>query len=205
MNPNWVEWLGYLASITVLVSLLMASIVKLRWINLVGALLFSAYGVMIDSLPVALVNFCIALIDIYYLVQYYRTEEIFSFVEAESDSKLLKHFLDLNRSEIEKQAPIDTIRQSEKIFYLLRNNNIAGIIAGNRNGEVMEIVADYVTPPYQDFKIGEHYFKYHPEIFKERGINKLRASTNDEAHKKYLGKIGFHKVASSDINYEKVL
>jgi len=35
-----IEWTGYLASIVVLISLLMASVVKLRWINMAGAFLF---------------------------------------------------------------------------------------------------------------------------------------------------------------------
>jgi len=205
MTFDWVEWLGYLASVTVLVSLLMASIVKLRWINLAGALLFSLYGFLIDSLPVGLVNFCIALIDIYYLVQYYKSRDIFSFVEAEHDSALLQHFLDVNRTEIEKQAPIDTVKQSEKIFYLLRNNDIAGILAGNRRGNVAEITVDYVTPPYRDFKIGEYYFKHHPEVFKDRGITLLRANTAEASHGNYLKKMGFVKVDGSDTLYEKTL
>ena len=205
MAFDWVEWLGYLASVTVLISLLMASIVKLRWINLAGALLFSFYGFMIDSLPVGLVNFCIALIDIYYLVQYYKTEDVFSFVEAENDSALLQHFLQVNQSEIEKQAPIDEVKRSEKIFYLLRNNDIAGILAGNRRGEVAEITADYVTPPYRDFKIGQYYFRHHPEIFKDRGITILRANADDASHRSYLERMGFVKADGSDTLYEKVL
>jgi len=66
------EWVGYLASIVVAISLMMSNIKKLRWWNLIGAALFVAYGVAIDAYPVALVNFFIVLIDIYYLVKLYR-------------------------------------------------------------------------------------------------------------------------------------
>ena len=75
MEINWLEWLGYLASLIVLISLLMSSIVKLRWINLVGSSLFSLYGFLIGALPVGFMNFGIALINIYYLIQIYRTKE----------------------------------------------------------------------------------------------------------------------------------
>jgi uncharacterized membrane protein len=69
------EWVGYLASVVVAISLMMANIKKLRWWNLVGAGLFVAYGLAIDALPVALVNFFIVLIDIYYLVKLYKVPE----------------------------------------------------------------------------------------------------------------------------------
>ncbi|WP_420630531.1 hypothetical protein [Candidatus Leptofilum sp.] len=66
------EMLGYLASVFVAVSLMMRSLVKLRVINLVGALLFTAYGLMIAAYPVAVVNGFIVLVNIYYLQQSYR-------------------------------------------------------------------------------------------------------------------------------------
>ncbi|QDE29983.1 MULTISPECIES: YgjV family protein [Shewanella] len=66
------EWVGYLASVVVAISLMMSNIKKLRWWNLLGAGLFVAYGLAIDAIPVALVNFFIVLIDAYYLVKLYR-------------------------------------------------------------------------------------------------------------------------------------
>ncbi|GGQ24313.1 YgjV family protein [Shewanella litoralis] len=66
------EWVGYLASVVVAISLMMSDIKKLRWWNLIGAVLFVAYGLAIDAFPVALVNFFIVLIDLYYLVKLYR-------------------------------------------------------------------------------------------------------------------------------------
>lgn len=68
------EWVGYLASVVVAVSLMMSDIKKLRWLNLLGAILFVAYGMAIHAYPVAAVNFFIVLIDIYYLVVIYREQ-----------------------------------------------------------------------------------------------------------------------------------
>ena len=73
-NATIWEWVGYLASVVVAISLMMSNIKKLRWWNLVGAALFVAYGLAIDALPVALVNFFIVLIDAYYLVKLYKAE-----------------------------------------------------------------------------------------------------------------------------------
>ncbi|WP_394201290.1 YgjV family protein [Shewanella waksmanii] len=73
-NATIWEWVGYLASVVVAISLMMSNIKKLRWWNLIGAALFVAYGLAIGALPVALVNFFIVLIDIYYLVKIYQQE-----------------------------------------------------------------------------------------------------------------------------------
>ena len=64
---NWIEITGYVASVLIAVSLTMSSIVKLRVINMVGALLFGTYGVFIGSIPVALVNYFIGATNIFYL------------------------------------------------------------------------------------------------------------------------------------------
>lgn len=66
------EWVGYLASVVVAISLMMSDIKKLRWLNLFGAMLFVAYGMVIQAYPVAAVNFFIVLIDLYYLIKIYR-------------------------------------------------------------------------------------------------------------------------------------
>lgn len=65
---NFVEWLGYLASGTVAISFVMKSINKLRFINLVGAILFVIYGIKIHAMPVVLVNLFVVGVNIYYLV-----------------------------------------------------------------------------------------------------------------------------------------
>lgn len=66
------ELYGYLGSILVALSLMMSNIVWLRWINLIGASVFSSYGVMIGAWPVAMLNGFIVLIDIYHLIHIYR-------------------------------------------------------------------------------------------------------------------------------------
>ncbi|MAT96842.1 MAG: hypothetical protein CL608_06840 [Anaerolineaceae bacterium] len=70
------ETLGYLASIFVAVSLMMRSLTKLRVINLIGALLFTAYGLIIAAYPVAVVNGFIVLVNLYYLQQSLKTTAV---------------------------------------------------------------------------------------------------------------------------------
>lgn len=63
----WVEWVGYVASALIVVSLIMTSVVKLRVLNTAGCVLFVVYGFIIGAYPVASSNLMIVLINLYHL------------------------------------------------------------------------------------------------------------------------------------------
>lgn len=205
MNAVWVEWLGYLASLVVLISLLMSSLVRLRWINLAGAALFSLYGFIIGALPVALVNLAIALIDIYYLYLHYSARERFDVVEADRESELFAHLLERYGEEIEHQLPLSLLRQCQKIFYILNESEIVGMMAGDRIGDRVDLRLDYAFPRYRDYRMGEYFFLRHPELFKARGIRKILTRAPDEPHRNYLKKMGFRPLDETGAVWEKEL
>ncbi|ETI90196.1 YgjV family protein [Clostridium butyricum] len=66
-NVPLIEYVGYVASILIGISMFMKNIVKLRFINLIGCILFTIYGFIIKAYPVAVVNLIIAFTNIYYL------------------------------------------------------------------------------------------------------------------------------------------
>ena len=66
---NWVEWYGLAASVVIAYSLMLKDIVKLRWWNMLGAGMFASYGVLIDAMPVIVLNGFIAVVDAYYIIQ----------------------------------------------------------------------------------------------------------------------------------------
>jgi len=205
MSPVIIEWIGYVSSIVILISLTMSSIVKLRWINMVGAVLFTIYGALIGAMPVAVVNFGIVLIDIYYLWLIYKDKEVFALVDADIGSALFQHFLDSNREEIEKQIPIAEIREGDKALYMLRDNNLAGVIIGTIDKQEMNVKLDYVTPRYRDFKLGKYYFIENIELLKQKGIHAVKASAKEKEHQVYLEKLGFEKIPNSTDQYKKIL
>ncbi len=66
------EWVGYAASIGVLVSFLMKNIDTLRKVNSIGCLLFVIYGFMLPlraGMPIIITNVVILLINIYSLLK----------------------------------------------------------------------------------------------------------------------------------------
>ena len=53
-NVAPIEWVGYSASLFIVISLTMTSIVKLRIINSIGCLLFVIYGLNVKAYPVVM-------------------------------------------------------------------------------------------------------------------------------------------------------
>ncbi|TMN32728.1 YgjV family protein [Pseudoalteromonas sp. S2755] len=70
---SW-EYLGYLASAFLVVSLMMSDVAKLRWFNLMGCICFTAYGALIQAWPVALTNGLLALVNTYHLVKLQKNQ-----------------------------------------------------------------------------------------------------------------------------------
>ncbi|UGU17007.1 uroporphyrinogen decarboxylase [Sinomicrobium kalidii] len=61
------EWIGYAASLGVLLSFLMRDITTLRTVNSIGCFLFVIYGVMLPSIPVIITNLAILGVNIYFI------------------------------------------------------------------------------------------------------------------------------------------
>lgn len=202
---DWIEWFGYLASVVVLISLTMASIVKLRWINLIGALMFSIYGVLIHSIPVALLNLGIVLINIYYLFRHYSAKERFVPVEAHLNSELFDYFLNQNRADIERIVSITLLKQCRSAVWLMHGNTIAGLMVGDRVGDILEIKLDYAVAEYRDYRLGAYFFVDHPEFFKARGIKKIYAHAGDDRYRRYLQKMGFRPLNDDKTTWVKEL
>lgn len=69
------EYVGYLASIIVLISFLMKDFIKLRIVNSVGCALFVVYGFLLNqSLPIIITNGAIIGINIFYLTKHFRNK-----------------------------------------------------------------------------------------------------------------------------------
>lgn len=191
---QFLEWFGYLASIIVLISLSMSSIVKLRWLNLLGASLFSTYGFLIHALPVGLLNLTIALIDVYFLFKMYTEKEYLKILEIDSKSLYLQYFLNFYEKDIKKFFPDFIFNPDEDtvIFFVLRNLIPAGLFIGKKkNNTTLYVELDYVIPEYRDLKIGNYIFIENKEYFANKGFSKVIAYSTNEFHDKYLKKMGF--------------
>ena len=191
----YLELLGYLASVLVAISLMMSSVLKLRLINLAGAIAFFIYGLLIGAYPIAAVNAVIVVVNLYFLYRIYTSKEYFKLLDVDSSSAYLRTFLTFYKADIERFIPDYRFAPSEKqlIIFVLRDMVPAGLFIGQRNeqGE-FHIYLDFVIPSYRDFKIGT-YLYYQSGFFQQHGIRKLLSTPHNSIHAKYLKRMGFQE------------
>ncbi|MEA3504863.1 MAG: hypothetical protein U9R32_06650 [Bacteroidota bacterium] len=190
---NWIEWTGYAASLMVMISILMTSLIKLRWYNLIGAAFFVAYGIFIEAYPVAIVNFFITLINIYYLIKMSKTEEYFDINTIPAEDNYVKKFIAFHKDDIAKYFPNYKVSEkSDECFLLLKNMQVAGIFLGKRkNSDTLDIQLDYTLPEYRDFKLGYFLFQKNKKIFTDKSYKILSTDKESKKHNNYLQKMGF--------------
>lgn len=188
------EILGYAASILIAVSLMMHSVLRLRIINFVGALLFTIYGLVIKSYPVAAVNFFIVLVNLYYLYQMRSAKDFFRLFQVPGSSEYLRYFLNHYRQDILRFNPGVTVDPQEKhlCFFVLRNMIPAGLVIGEvRNNESLFIELDYAIPGYRDFKMGRFVYFNQLNVLRDHGIQNIYARPGSPSHTQYLKRMGF--------------
>ncbi len=194
---EYLEWVGYLASGIIVVSMMMPSIVKFRWINLAGAFLFALYGFLIGALPVGVLNGIIVLVDVYYLYRIYAKQEVFDILEVDASSKYLPLFLDFHAQKIGQLCPGYTFTPDANTvsFFILRNMSIAGLFLAHRShGTVLNVELDYVLPEYKDFTNGKYVYFTLRQKFIDAGFTRVVARGNNQRYFNYLKKLGFHEL-----------
>ncbi len=192
---NWMEWTGYGASLLILISMVMTSIVRLRIFNLAGSLLFVAYGFLIEAYPVALMNALIAVTNTYYLIRIFRMKkDDFSILETNPEGEYIREFIRYHLKDIRKFNPDFDPEGYEKndCWLLLKKMTVAGIFIGERrSSDTMHIQLDYILKPYRNFSLGKFLYEKNCDWFRSRNISKLSAEPGNKSHNHYLKKMGF--------------
>ncbi|ALO16349.1 hypothetical protein [Salinivirga cyanobacteriivorans] len=196
MNIDILEWIGYLASILIAISMTMSSIVKFRVINLLGAGTFSLYGFLIGALPVGFMNLFIVLVDVYFLYIIFNKKEVFETLEVRPNNKYLLRYLKFHENEIQRFFPGFKYQPEKNTvsFFILRDMQVAGLFLAHREDDhVLRVGLDYVGPKYRDFKNGRYIYTRVRKFFLDEGFTKVVADANSEKYFKYLKKLGFEE------------
>lgn len=188
------ELIGYLASFLVAISLMMSQIIRLRVVNLLGALTFSVYGFLIGSLPVALMNAFIVGINIYYLSGMLKMKSFFKVLKVDSKDEYLRYFLDFYIDDIRNFQPDAPAKLASGSFnmFILRDMIPAGLLSGRITAPgVLTVDIDYVISKFRDFKTAKFIYVDQKDQFKADGIKEIYTFAFVPAHVEYLKKIGF--------------
>ncbi len=190
------ELIGYVASALVVVSLTMSSVLRLRIVNLVGAVVFLIYGFLIDAPPIILTNLVIIGINVWFLAKAFTDRDYFTVLEVRPDSYYLSEFLRFHADDIRRFQPsFRAVPPQDCVsVFVLRNAVPAGVFIGVPAGDgSLHVLLDYVVPQYRDFKLGKWLYGPGSSFFTDRGIRRLVAEPGNRAHERYLRRMGYRK------------
>lgn len=192
---NWPELIGYLASFLIALSMMMNNIWRLRWINLVGAVVFSVYGIIVKAYPVFAVNAFITAVDIYYIVQMAAKTDEFELLPVQvGSSDFLHKFLDFYHEDIQKYMPgfeLESLDKPHAIFILRDMIPVGLFIYKTMDNSTIKVQLDYVIPSYRDLKNAHFLYSVKLSQFAEQGFETIVAESNVKAHQNYLKQLGF--------------
>lgn len=200
-----VDLLGYVASIVIVASLLMKSILRLRLIGLVGGLLFFVYGLLLHSVPVAGLNLVNVFINLYFIRQMLMAKSYFKLLEVDRDSNYLKAFLEFYQSDIAKFFPNFAYRADriDLVYLILRDLQPVGLFVMERDASGRALVKlDYVIPGYRDLKAGQFLYHELEQQLPAKEVTTLYSVPGDEVHQSYLKRMGF--TPQGDAGHQKL-
>ena len=198
------EIIGYIASLLVALSLTMKSLQKLRIVNMIGAIVFIVYGLLIGAIPVAFLNTLILGVNVYNLWQMWKQKDYFTLMQVRADSSYLKKFLEFYRNEISEFVPTYLFKPAEDqvVVFILRNMLPVGLVIVKPEGEEAHIFLDFVIPGYRDFRAGKFLFDESTEFYRQMGILRLSTATGSKRHETYLQRMGFKLEENGKYYYE---
>ena len=190
MDPKTIiEAVGYLGSVMVLVSCLMASVVRLRIINAIGSAIFAVYALLIHSYPTALMNVCLVLINIYYLRKLRNTKTDFTLAALSPEESFVRYFLSEYAADIARCFPGRALELGavDRAYLVSHGGTPAGLLLGKETDGVLTIALDYSTPAFRDSSEGRFLLERLPA----EGLRALRYENAEEGHLAYLKKMGY--------------
>lgn len=184
-----IEIFGYIGSTLVVVSMLMSSVVKLRVINTIGSVVSGTYALIIGSFPLALMNICLVIINVYNLYKLLKSDAQYELVNGKADDTFLTYLLKHYKEDIKAYFPEYSSKARYDVAYIICTDaNPAGMFLGRTTEKgTVEIVLDYSTPTYRDCSVGKYLYAQ----MASNGIKKLVYKGKSEKHISYLQKMGF--------------
>ena len=195
------ELIGYLGSALIVASLSMRSILRLRMVGLVGAFVFSLYGILISAIPIVITNVVILGIHAYNLRLLLGTTPVFTVLEVRQGSRYFERFLEHYADDIHAFQPEFHFepRPDRYRAFILRDMVPVGLFICDLDGSSTgQIQLDYVIPEYRDLKVGRFLYSSQSSVFADPRITHLESAPGTRSHREYLDRMGFQPTARPD-------
>jgi hypothetical protein len=200
LGDHWLDILGWGGSALLVFSLLQASVLRLRTLNLVACVILLVFNAMIGAWPMVGMNAVLAAINVWFIVKLLRErhdDAAFTVVEVGPADEYLRHVLRVHGADILRFQPDlvwDPSSERGHAFVVLKDDETVGVVLVEADGTVARVQLDYVTPRYRDFSPGEFVWR-RSGLLREHGF--ARVVTPPGMVAPYYDRLGFHRKGES--------
>ncbi|OGS12355.1 MAG: hypothetical protein A2234_07790 [Elusimicrobia bacterium RIFOXYA2_FULL_58_8] len=189
------ELIGYAASALVAVSLLTSNVLRLRVLNLAGAVVFVVYAAITGAWPVLTVNLFVASIDLWHIIVLNSKKDVFKLMRVETANPLLANFLAYHARGIWQFFPdFDLAKLPDpRCIFILRNLLPVGLFVYTEQRPDISIHLDYVAEDYRDLKSARYLFNRPQNTETFEGFSGFTALSGSAKHTSYLRRMGFEE------------
>jgi len=158
------EVIGWTGSILVVVSLMLPSVRRFRWLNFAGSLLATVYNAVFGIWPFFAMNLAITLIDAYWLVgieRDVRRGRSYSLVPIGVDQPYLAHIIHSLGEAVDRWFPgfrVSPAPSGRRAFLVLHKDETVGVVVLDVAGDTADVVLDVVTPRFRDLTPGRFVY-----------------------------------------------
>ena len=201
------EIFGWIGSAVIVASMMQQRILRLRVVNLVGAMMLVFYNGALGVWPMVGLNAVLSAVqavNIYRLLSTRHSDADYDVVAVRPDDPYLMYLVRQHATDLTRFTPTfhpaESPQQSDAAFLIMKGTETVGYVLLHDAGDgVAQVDLDYVTEKYRDLTPGEFVFR-RSDALRDAGYRKV--VTPPGVRDAYYGRIGFDRVGD---RYELVL
>jgi hypothetical protein len=178
LSKHWLDLFGWIGSALLIVSLLQTRVLRFRLLNLGASIILVVFNALVAVWPMVGMNVATSTINVFFIVRMLRdrhSETAYDVLEVGPGDAYLRHFLGVHESDIERHQPgfsAGRLGGHDLAFQVQSGDETVGVVLIRGEGEVAQVLLDYVTPRYRDFSPGEFVWRQATRL-RDRGFRKV--------------------------------
>ena len=178
LSTYWLDLFGWIGSALLIVSLLQTRVLRFRVLNLVACVILVVFNALLAVWPMVGMNVATSAINLVFIARMLRdrhSETAYEVLEVGPADAYLRHFLKVHEADISGHQPgfsADQLGEGDLAFLVQNGDETVGVVLIRAEGEVAQVLLDYVTLRYRDFSPGEFVWRRASRL-RERGFRRV--------------------------------
>lgn len=176
LADHWLDLFGWCGSALLIFSLLQTRVLRFRLLNLCASISLSTFNGLVGVWPMVGMNVATSSINVWFIFRMLRDrhdEAAFEVLEVGPRDVYFQHFLTVHARDVAKFYPQWQGTEADDLaFQVEKGDETVGIVLIRPDGDVAQVVLDYVTPRFRDFSPGEFVWR-EVDGLRDRGFRRV--------------------------------